>query len=374
MKQQTPLNIRNTTARPVRILLGILFLLAATALPLAAFPPTFVLGGTAENIWSPETTSTLWIDLYGSGSGRTALDNGYVALSGSATASYSPAAFETGSGSFQDKEQLEGTLGLKSPGGLTVLQAGITSSIHNLLYGTVLEPEWSLRYSFQEGLPVAPYIRYDGYYLYQSDPAAGTEDRLSNSLAAGFEYDPSIRMGYRMEAGGRLELWQDEQLLDSAGNETGEHRRDIIGFTEVEVTGLAGYFADWSVLLDGGMIFSNDNRYLSDTGELEEKSADAAFGGIEGSISWGPTRELQLESLLYADFRRFLSRKARNTDGSLASEKLMKVDTGGSIQVDWTNDDIVYYILQVSGGRTFSNDPAYDSWHLGISGGVEFGF
>jgi hypothetical protein len=89
----------------------------------------------------------------------------------------------------------------------------------------------------------------------------------------GVNYDPSIKIGYRLEASGTGEWYGDA------------NSRDFIAAGEAEITGLAGYFADWS-----------------------------------------PTRELQISSLLYTQARSYADRKANNENGALTTEGLTQLE------------------------------------------------
>lgn len=341
--------------------------------PLAAFSPTFIVGTSAEYLDYSENNPAIWYDLYGIGSWRTAFDGGgYASLNGNATIEYN-----SRSGLTQDEENLNTAVGLPFPGGSMLFEAGFNSSLDNSSYGTTLRPEWSGKYTYSPGssnkTTIEPYIEYSGYSVSQE---LGAEDRSSHSASLGVSYDPSIKIGYHLEAMGRVELYEEDytQNLSDTYLLVGEaSRQDIIAAGEAEITGLAGYFADWSLRLYGGKRISNDEEYLSET-DMELEGTDSVFGEIEGSFSWSPIRELQLSSRLYTQALGYTDRKASDKGGGLKNEELAQLEAGGSFEADWTTDDRLFFILRGSAGRTFSNDPNYDAWTYRISAGIEYGF
>ncbi|MFO7731253.1 MAG: hypothetical protein R6V86_10875 [Spirochaetia bacterium] len=323
--------------KSMQIIVLIVGVFMGSIVPLAAFSPTYIVGTSAEYSDYSETDSTMWYDLYGIGSWRTAFDGGgYASLNGNAALEHNSHREVT-----QDEENLNAAVGLPFPGGSMLIETGFNSTLESSSYGTTFRPEWSGKYTYSpesgSGNVVEPYIEYSGYSLYQE---LGAEDRSSHSASLGISYDPSIKIGYRLEASGTAELYAETD------------RRDIIVAGEAEITGLAGYFADWGLWLNGGKRISNDEEYL----------ADSVFGEAEGSFSWSPTRELQLSSLLYAQGRSYTDRG------------LTQLDVGSGIEADWTPNDQIFFVLKGSAGKTFSNDPIYDTWNFSISGGIEYGF
>ena len=356
-----------------KMLLTSLFLLAVALSSLYAFSPTLLAGTSLEHITYSEADSALWYQAYGAGSWRTALyESGYLSVTGDAQLLYT----EQNGGRFGDSESVQLTYGVLEDRRSTILEIGLDSSIDDVNYGTLLNPDWSVTQTFT--LPARAvtssetelYLRYSGEYLYQE---MGSNDKTVHEAAVGMWYDPSIMRGYRLELAGTGSYWKEKKLFDSGGSETDSLRRDYQLVLEAEVNGLAGYFADWSLILTGGTLFSNGN-YLTDLGSVQEEGFDAWFNGFEAEWSWSPSRSLQLSSSLYAEIRRFLHREALNDDGSLSGELLSSVDTGAQVEADWTPDDRIYFILSLFGGRTFSNDPNIDSWNLGLRASVEYGF
>ncbi|MFO7849725.1 MAG: hypothetical protein R6V67_07170 [Spirochaetia bacterium] len=348
-------------------------------LPASAFAPSFVAGGSAENINSSVDgihDSSLWLDLYGIGSWRTTFEEGgYTAVSGNLVLEKNVLSGADGVEAIQDKESLEGLLGLPAPGGRTLFKAGFTSSIKDMSYGTTFRPRWSAEYTYssEERGSVEPYLRYSGYYLYQE---LGYEDRTNHTASLGISYDPSIKRGYRIEASGKVELWEDDYTDYLKENTTydgpaEEQRRDVIASGEAEINGLAGYFADWALTLNGGARISNDDKIFDET-EKKEFGNSSVFGGVEGTFSWSPRRGMRLSSVLYADGRLYSDRNEDPAENTAAGS-LITLDAGGDIEVDWTPDDRVYFTLGLSGGRRFYNT-GYGSWRLGVSGGMEIGF
>ncbi|MDZ7794512.1 MAG: hypothetical protein U5P10_12720 [Spirochaetia bacterium] len=362
--------LENKFMQVIALVVGVFMV---SVVPLAAFSPTFIVGTSAEYSDYSEYNSTIWYDLYGIGSWRTAFDGGgYAALNGNATLEYNPQ-----SGVTQDEENLDVAVGLPFTGGTMLFETGFNSTLDNSSYGTTFRPKWSGKYTYSPGSSsrkvVEPYIEYSGYYVYQE---LGVEDRSSHSASLGLSYDPSIKIGYRLEASGTAEFYGEDytqNLSDTYVLQGEANRQDIIAAGEAEITGLAGYFADWSLRLNGGKRISNDEEYLSEA-NLKKDGTDAVFGEVEGSFSWSPTRELQLSSLLYTQGRRYTDRKALDENEFPTTEELTQLDVGGGLEADWTPNDQIFFVLRGSAGKTFSNDPNYDTWNFSISGGIEYGF
>lgn len=337
---------------------------------LAAFSPTLIAGSSIEHINYSAADSYQWYRFYGIGSWRTTLtENGYAAVEGNAELSYSPA----NDGLVNDSEALSATVGFIGARGTTVLDIGLLSSIDNAEFGTIVNPEWSAEYTFspQSGSSaIEPYLGYSGEYLYQEQ---GKNDKSVHTASLGIAYNSSIVRSYRLELAGTGTFWNENYLYDAGGSETDTLRRDYEAAVAAEASGLAGYFADWSLLIDGGLLLSNGNS-LTELGAVQTDSFDAWFHGIEAEWSWSPTRALQLSASAYSERRAYLQRKALNEDGSIGNNLLSTVNIGGNIAADWTPDDRIYFILSLFGGKTFSNDPDYDYWNMGISGSVEYGF
>lgn len=352
-----------------KTLLASLFLSGAALASLYAFSPTLLTGTSVEQRSYSEADSALWYHAYGGGSWRTTLSaNTYLSVNGNARLSY----LDQNGGSFSDNESVEADFGWLADKGSTVLEIGLRSSIDDINDGTVLNPEWSAEQTLSlGGAKPELYWRYSGEYLYQQQ---GSDDKTAHETALGLMYDPTVMRGYRLEVTGSGTFWSEQYLFDSGGGETETLRRDYRLALEAEVNGLAGYFADWAIILLGGALFSNGNYYLSDLSTLQSDSYDAWFNGFEAEWSWSPSRSLQLSSSMYAESRYYLHRKALSGDGGLSDNLLSTVNTGAQVEADWTPDDRVYFILSMFGGRTFSNDPNFESWNMGISGSVEYGF
>ncbi len=345
------------------------FLLCSS--PALSFDPTFILGGSAEQNSYEGGESTLWLDGYGVGAWRTTIESGgYAVLEGSASLSYSP----EGKGMLLDNEALEGTLGITLPGSRWENSLGMYSSLDDIDDGTVLRPHWSSRYSLTLESPdkksdIEPYIEYSGYHLYEE---LGAEDRQSHTGVLGITYEPSFKRSYRLQFDGSGRWWRRDytDALSTAAVSSDERRRDIILAGEFEISGLAGYFADWAVSLRGGTSRSNDENYLTADG-LEELGTDTNFGRLDAELSWSPRRELDISAGLSGEGRRFLDRKAQREDGSLP---LTAIDIGGGVSANWTKDDKTFFLLKLSGVKTISNDPLVDTWSFSIGGGIEYGF
>jgi hypothetical protein len=255
--------------------------------------------------------------------------------------------------------------------------AGLESSLDDRYYGTVLRPEWGVEYAFSGARgtdnSLEPYLGYNGYYSYQEN---GRQDRLSHSGTLGLDYEPSVRRGYTLEMRAVHEAWSGDYrsyLEDVYGVKTDTLRRDFIASGKAEVRGLAGYFADWRLSCTAGSRMVNDQRYFTDT-EEKQYGSDRVFGNLEGELNWSPVREMGLSALIYADGSRYLRRRAYTQDGVMSKSTLVSFDVGGSLEADWTANDELFFVLELYGGKTLSNDPDYESWNFGLRGGIEYGF
>lgn len=337
---------------------------------LAAFSPTLIAGSSAEQIYYSATDSSQRYRFYGIGSWRTTLtENGYAAVEGNAELSYSPEMDSV----LSDSEKLSATIGFSGAAGTTVLDIAFLSSIDDADFGTTANPEWSAEYRFSSrsgSFAVEPYVGYSGEYLYQE---LGTTDKSVHTASLGIAHNPSIMRGYRLELTGSGTFWNEKYLYDPVGSESDTLRRDYETAVEAEVNGLAGYFADWSLIIDGGVLLSNGNS-LTGLGTVQNDSFDAWFNGVEAEWSWSPARSVQFSAHLYSETRSYLQRKVLNEDGSIGSDLLSTVNIGGNVTADWTPDDRMYFILSLFGRRTFSNDVNFEAWNMGISGSVEYGF
>ncbi len=347
---------------------------SAVSAPLFAYPPTFLIGSSAEYSDSSEYDGEIWYDVYGMGEWRTILEpGGYFSIDGKTSLAYS----DVDGGTVRDDESINAELGLRAPGGEVELRAGLDSSLDDRYYGTTLRPQWGGEYRVtgnggSDGT-LAAYLGYSGYYLYQED---GAQDRLSHAGSFGVDYEPSIKRGYTLELSAEHVSWSEEYrdyLEEVYAVKTGTDRQDLIFSGMAEARGLAGFFADWRLSCTAGTRVVNDQRYFD---EIEEKQygSDRMFGNLEAGFNWSPVREMSLSALLYADGTRYLKRRAYTKEGVMSESSLVSLDLGGSLSADWTPNDELFFVLELFGGKRFSNDSDYESWNFGLRGGIEYGF
>lgn len=355
--------------RKIMFIIGSLLLLSS---PLAAFSPTFLLGSSAELITSSGSSNDLWWDLYGIGSWRTAFNSGsYLAIDGDLLVER----LVSDSDKLQDEESLHAEYGLPMLGGRSVFETSLYSSLRDASDDSSLQSRWAAEHFFtgtktEQGSRITPYIGYSGSYLYED---LKTRDRFSHIASLGVSIEPSILRQYRFELAAGTELWTEDYILDESGSATEELRKDLLADIEGEITGMIGYFTDWSTVINLGIRLSNDNR-LTELGDVQAEASDFLHTEIEGAVSWGPSRSLQLSGQLYLEGQGYLERAALNPDGSIGSEALLTLNLGSSFSLDWSLNDDLFFTLSLSGGRTFSNEADYEVWNVSLSGGIEYGF
>ena len=349
-----------------------LMLAAQTA---AAFPPVFVLGTTGGSVLSEDDddssiTATPTAGSHGSFSYRTTLPTGgYAAFGFDGSLRYYFGEVDD----FQDQEVLSAEIKTPLGPGSLLAGAGATTSLQNLgVSGRYIQPDWSAGYEFpqwENGLP--PEIRYSGLYRYEAD---GVQDKLRNAVAAGIVADPSIRFGYSVHAEGAWELFSEQKILDEDGTEGGAQRSDIIASLDARAEGLMGFFTSWNVDTDVGYRASTANRYIAATGEVEENSQSRLFARLEPSVEFSPVQQLGIGTSLTFGDSYYVDRAALGDDGRPSEANLNLFDIGGSVYLDWTPNNALFFLLEASVSRQFSSQPGLEGWSSTIQGGIEYSF
>jgi len=122
------------------------------------------------------------------------------------------------------------------------------------------------------------------------------------------------------------------------------------------------------------MRFSNANRFIETVTYLEKNSETRIGISAEAGAGWSPTRHLNIQGGIFTERELYIDRMALDEAGSLTEEKLKLFTTGSYIRFDWTENNMVYFILKGQGEKIFSNDPSETGWNIIISGGVEYSF
>lgn len=362
--------------RNKRTLSTIIALISAMAVLPAVYgnAPTLILGGFGEEIIYSEggsdSDSLENIGISGLFGWRNPLDSGgYVAINSKVTLNTLMLIEKE----LNDEEIVSIELALPAGMNRIKLKSAVQSSLLETDSATsYIRPDWELKYQLDRGRrKVKPYALYKGYYLYQDQD---DQDSLYNGGEIGFDFRPSIMQGYKISAAGSWKHWLEYPLYDAVGSETGEKRDDYIFRLTGKTDGLLGYFADWSLKLKTGLILSNANRYLSTPSVLDEKSESKWIIASEYALGWSPNRQLNFEINPFVTWESYLERQALKQDGSLAGETLSVFTAGSRLHLDWTPDDILYFVMEGSGSRKFANDPDEELWNVVFRGGIELKF
>lgn len=354
------------------LLPALLVLLAALPSPRAgAYAPVVVLGLKGEGVlYSEEQRPAEG----GAGLGLEALfawrlpwgEDGFFAARASSSLDWLPDP-SFGPPALYDEQ----VLGLEArlPGTLNRLglAAGLKGSFAGSLDGEAayLRPDWrlALRLGPAEGGGETE-LSARGYWLAQPE---GDEDSLYQGLRLSWQPASSIRArrGLLLEAG--WELWPEQPLYDAAGDPTAASRRDLVGWLEGSLGGLAGYFLDWSLTAELGGRLSNANRWLSaeiPSRQLQESSEDRVCAGLRAEVRWSPHRQVALDLGAFARQELYPQRDALTAAGTLSGQRLRVLSAGLDLRADWSPDDRLFLVLDASAGRRFANETAEERWNL----------
>jgi hypothetical protein len=267
-------------------------------------------------------------------------ENASLALYARSVGDYSPLE----EGRIYDSHDLSFDTLIRGEGGRILLEGGLLGSGNGTIEGQApyLRPDWRIGYttSASGGNGVLPSFAYSGYYSYRPE---GTGDSLFQGLTLGLAVDPSIRIRYGLEILGGWERWTEEK------------RNDFLGSAEVSAGGLVGYFHDWSVAAEGGMRWS------------EQSTESNLYFALESGWAWTPHRQLSLELGAFAREELYLWPETAAAGYDVFA-------TGLDFRGDWTPDDRVYLVTELSAARRFADDPVEERWRLIARTGVEFSF
>ncbi len=117
---------------------------------------------------------------------------------------------------------------------------------------------------------------------------------------------------------------------------------------------------------------SNANRYLDTPGILEQRSESNLFFTFNGGWAWSPHRQVSLELGAFARQELYLQRDALTETEMLSGVPLRVFSVGTDLRGDWTPNDRMFLVLELSAARRFANEPAESWWNLLARAGVEF--
>jgi len=359
--------------KSIQVILSLLFFFF-TLTPLKGYPPSFTIGGYAEEVlYSMEgepITSIPNITGRGILSWRSPLaGKGFFAVDTMAEVNkYLSKEYPV-----QDRESLSSILAFPVGESRMILEAGLESSISGQdSAGLFLHPQWKAGFKINRGKrKLNPFFFYTGSYLYQKE---GWEDVLVQGGEGGFEFRPSIKNGYGLTFYGGWEYRPEYPLYGEGGSITGDNRRDIVFNLAGEADGLSGYFTDWNIKIGGGLRSSNANRYIEELSFLDERSECRVFLNQEGELTWSPHRMVMVQLNLLFGEQFYLAREALDADKNRTGENLRIFTTRAGFRMDWTPDDTIFLVLQGSGTFNMANDPAKTGLSLSLGGGVELSF
>lgn len=343
-----------------------LLLLLAAGLPVHGYAPTLILGVYGEGLLTED------------GSGAAAVRAGSLLswrrLLGE------KASLALHAGSILDRTLVDGqrlydyhTLSIdaliQSPSGFIFGESGLSGSLAGTLEGQsrFLRPDWRIGYEAQWE-EIRASVSYKGYYFNQPET---NEDSLFQGFTLGLEAYPSVRIRYGLEILGGWERWTEWFLHNAGGGETAEKRDDFLGSLKVSTGGLIRYFHDWSIAAEGGVRWSDANRYIS---SLEEGSESYLFFTVNGDWAWSPNRQVSLEFGAFARQDLYIQRDALTLAGTLSGVPLRVFSAGADFRGDWTPNDRLFLVLEASASRRSANEPGESRWNCLGRAGVEFSF
>jgi hypothetical protein len=234
------------------------------------------------------------------------------------------------------------------------------------------KPMWETIYYFStKSRSIKPFLSYSGYYF--TEPT-GTEDRQFHGGTIGFEYKPSLFLGFTLSGGGGWEGWFESPVLDEAGDATGDTRNDYILTAAAGAEGFIGFFIDWNAVLGCEMRWSTGNIYDAGHAALIEKSEEKLKITLDGSLGWSPSRHINVEVMPELEQEIYFSRPALDEHDQYTGEKVMNTLCRGTLHIDWTPDNRFYFVCEIKGERIFSTHDEYNTWNAGIEAGIEYSF
>ncbi len=230
---------------------------------------------------------------------------------------------------------------IRGEGRRVFLEGGLNGSG----YGTIedqapyVRPDWTIGFE-RLGDDALTSVAYSGYYFHQP---SGSDDALFQGLTVGLVVDPSIRLHYGMEILGGWEYWPEQD------------RNDLLGSLKASTGGLIGYFVDWGIGAQGGL------RWSDHSGESN------LYFNLDSDWAWSPRRQISLELSAFAREELYLWSTADPEGSNVFS-------TGVDFRGDWTPNDRLYLVTELSAARKYAGDPLENRWRLLARAGIEFSF
>jgi len=316
----------------------IFLLVCAGLLPAYGYAPTLLLGVYGQQLLSGEQGGQTGIRASALMSWRVLIaENASLALYARSIGEFSPLQ----DGQLYDSHTLSHEALIRGEAGRFLLEAGLLGSGNGTIEGQApyLRPDWRFGYE-HSGSAASTSIAYSGYYCYQPE---GVEDSLFQGLTLGLAMDPSIRIRYGLEILGGWETWIEE------------NRNDLIGSVEISAGGLIGYFHDWWIAAQGGVRWS------------DQSAESNLFFAVDSGWAWSPHRQVSLELGPFAREELYLWSES-------SPEGYGVLSTGLDFRGDWTPNDRLYLLTELSAARRFADAPLESRWSLIARAGIEFSF
>jgi hypothetical protein len=329
------------SSHPRRWFAAIFLFVFVGLFPAYGYAPTLLLGLYGQELLSGDQGAQAGIRASALFSWRTLMaENASLALYARSIGELSPLK----DGQFYDSHTLSTDALIRGREGRILLEGGLLGSVNGTSEGQApyLRPDWRIGYarSARGGNAGLNEIAYSGYYCYQPE---GTDDSLFQGLTLGLTVDPSIRIRYGLEILGGWETW------------TEENRNDLLGSAEISAGGLIGYFQDWSVAVQGGVRWS------------DQSTESNLFFAVDTDWAWSPHRQVSLELGAFAREDLYLWSEA-------SPEGYDVFSTGFDFRGDWTPNDRLYFVSELSAARRFADAPLESRWSLIARAGIEFSF
>lgn len=325
------------SSRRWRWMAAIFMLVFAGLFPAHGYAPTLLLGVYGQELFFGEPPDQAGIRGSALLSWRTLMgENASLALYARSIAEYSPLR----NGQFYDSHTLALEALIRGEGRRVSLEGGLNGSG----YGTIedqapyLRPDWRIGFE-RLGDDALSSVAYSGYYLYQP---SGSDDALFQGLTAGLVVDQSVRLRYGMEVLGGWEFWTEQD------------RNDLLGSLKASAGGLIGYFVDWGVAAQLGL------RWSQNSGQRNP------YVSLDTEWAWSPHRQVSLELGAFAREDLYL--------GPVTGVESYKFSTGLDFRGDWTPNDRLYVVTELSTACRFADDPQENRWSATARAGVEFSF
>jgi len=354
-----------------KLLLFLLFFLFIAPIILYSLPPVFILGisgGTEAASENQEPVSADFITGADASLGWRGylFEKGYISIA----AGFSGKIVNLGT--FQDQENLLIKASLPGGPGRINLESGLLSSITGTsLSSPFVNPQWGIGFSLDFGNgDISGAAEYSGYSLVEPDD---TGDIFYEGGKITVSYSPSIRYEIALSGGAGWENWYENALYTDAGGTAGGNRQDWVLDGKLTSRGLLGYFTEWNVPVRFIWRNSNANGFLEPDQFIPDTESRINFS-VSPELSLSPHRSISIETGAYADFGRYLERKAFNSAGVVTDTHLFVNSLGGNFAFDWTRNNTFFVLLSGQGGYAFSNDPFETGWFFGASGGIQVSF